>query len=388
MKNIFALILLATITGANAQVIIGDAVGTATTKTSVLLEFAKNDNVAFPKQSKGIIVPYVRTLPSGSALVGGSIILDATTASTARMKYYNAVTSTWVDLSGQVADVTTFMTAQPTLTAAASAHAIIGDAASTADGVLVLESVTKAMVLPTVTDVQNVPSPSPGMMVYVSGVSTNFNKRLAVFNGARWSFWQTNVPPVANVPTVTSTTGRVWMDRNLGATQVATSATDAASYGDLYQWGRLSDGHNLRNSAGSTNLSSTDLPASSNFIISPSAPNDWRSPQNVNLWQGVNGKNNPCPSGFRLPTEAEWLAEAATWSSQNAAGAFASPLKLTLAGYRDFSAGSVQGAGTLGFYWSSTTNTTNSQFLTTTTSAVSSVAGFRAYLVSVRCIKN
>src|SRR5690554_918324 len=32
-------------------------------------------------------------------------------------------------------------------------------------------------------------------------------------------------------------TGEIWMDRNLGASQVATSSTDEAAYGDLYQWG-------------------------------------------------------------------------------------------------------------------------------------------------------
>ena len=36
---------------------------------------------------------------------------------------------------------------------------------------------------------------------------------------------------------ILSPTGKIWMDKNLGATQVATSSTDAASYGDLYQWG-------------------------------------------------------------------------------------------------------------------------------------------------------
>lgn len=38
-------------------------------------------------------------------------------------------------------------------------------------------------------------------------------------------------------------TGLIWMDKNLGASQVATSSTDAASYGDLYQWGRAAEGH-------------------------------------------------------------------------------------------------------------------------------------------------
>ena len=33
-------------------------------------------------------------------------------------------------------------------------------------------------------------------------------------------------------------TGRVWLDRNLGATQVATSPSDSAAYGDYYEFGR------------------------------------------------------------------------------------------------------------------------------------------------------
>ena len=54
----------------------------------------------------------------------------------------------------------------------------------------------------------------------------------------------------------------------------------------------------------------------------------------TNLWQGVNGINNPCPSGYRIPTEAELDAEHLSWSSDNSAGAIASALKLPMAGYR------------------------------------------------------
>lgn len=180
MKTLLSILTLTIISSLNAQVIIGDAVGTASAanKTSVLLEFAAGQN-------KGIIVPYVRSLPTGTALVGGSIILDATTATTARMKYYNG--SAWVDLSGQDANITSALTAQPTTTEASTSKAIIGAATSTADGVLVLESTTKAMILPIVADVQNIPSPSPGMMVYINKSGA---KRLAVFNGSRWSFWK------------------------------------------------------------------------------------------------------------------------------------------------------------------------------------------------------
>jgi hypothetical protein len=107
------------------------------------------------------------------------------------------------------------------------------------------------------------------------------------------------------IPTVTSAGGRIWMDRNLGATNVATSATDASSYGGLYQWGRGTDGHQLRNASILGNISNTDTPGNNKFIKGA----DWRSPKNDNLWQGITGTNNPCPSGFRLPTKAEWETE-------------------------------------------------------------------------------
>jgi len=188
---------------------------------------------------------------------------------------------------------------------------------------------------------------------------------------------------------VLSTTGRIWMDRNLGATRTATSSTDAESYGDLYQWGRRADGHQLRNSAAINTLSSIDQPTHGSFILISIFPYDWRSPQNLNLWQGVYGVNNPCPSGFRIPTKAEWIAERLSWISSNAAGAFASPLKLTMAGSRQQN-GTLSGVGQTGSYWSSeSTESLNysfglqiSQFSSSPIGEMQRVNGF-----SVRCIR-
>jgi hypothetical protein len=161
-----------------------------------------------------------------------------------------------------------------------------------------------------------------------------------------------SVTPAVIIPTVTNpTTGKIWMDRNLGASQVASSSADANSYGDMYQWGRLTDGHQLRTSGTTASTSAGNSPWHSNFIISAG---DWRSPSNDALWQGVSGTNNPCPAGFRIPTSAEWDAERTSWSSQNAAGAFASPLKLPVGGYRLGSTGVITLAGSTGIYWSST----------------------------------
>ncbi|MCI5217848.1 MAG: hypothetical protein D3914_01315 [Candidatus Electrothrix sp. LOE2] len=152
--------------------------------------------------------------------------------------------------------------------------------------------------------------------------------------------------------TVTSATGRVWMDRNLGASRVATSMNDTQAYGDLYQWGRLTDGHEKRTSSITSTLSSTDTPNHDKFIIAPTSPRDWRSPQNNNLWQGVNGKNNPCPTGFRLPTISEWGAEVVKYGYEYNS-LFNSPLKLPAAGLRGYADGSLY-EGSFGYYWSST----------------------------------
>jgi hypothetical protein len=194
--------------------------------------------------------------------------------------------------------------------------------------------------------------------------------------------------PTAIVDVTNPTTGRIWMDRNLGATQAATSSTDANSYGDLYQWGRRSDGHQCRTSATTTTLSSTDQPANASFILAQNSPWDWRSPQNDNLWQGVNGINNPCPSGYRLPTDAELDTERLSWSSNNAQGAFASALKLPVAGFRYGSNGSLDSVGTGGGYWISTVVGVNSRDLGFNSSDAY-VSNFeRANGLSVRCLKD
>lgn len=190
------------------------------------------------------------------------------------------------------------------------------------------------------------------------------------------------------VEVVNPATGKTWMDRNLGARRAATSSTDEQAYGDLYQWGRGSDGHEKRNSQPTNNLSSSDITGHGNFIIAFTSPYDWRSTQNDNLWQGVNGINNPCPVGFRIPTLVEWGFELQSWSTNNSAGAFASSLKLPLAGYRHNNYGLPEIEGSYSHYWTDTISGSNVQYLYFySESADISIYGYRANGFSVRCIK-
>ncbi|MFK5857052.1 MAG: FISUMP domain-containing protein [Bacteroidota bacterium] len=185
------------------------------------------------------------------------------------------------------------------------------------------------------------------------------------------------------------TTGEIWMDRNLGASQVATGELDSDAFGDLYQWGRLSDGHQCRTSSTTTTLSSSNTPGHANYILSLSSPNDWRNPQNNDLWQGTNGTNNPCPSGYRLPTEAEWTAEMQSWGAPIAYYAYRSPLKLPRAGARSSSDGTINTSSGHGAYWSSTVVGTESVYLFFRSGAAYTDGSYhRASGYSVRCIKD
>jgi uncharacterized protein (TIGR02145 family) len=206
-----------------------------------------------------------------------------------------------------------------------------------------------------------------------------------------------NRTAITAIVEVTSSTGKIWMDRNLGATRVAQSSADHLAYGSLYQWGRGSDGHQLINWTASNAgtpvngttaaLSSTDTPGNALFITINSGDYNWRNPQNNSLWQGVNGINNPCPTGYRVPTETELNAERVLFTPQNAAGAWGSLLKLPLAGYRDVSAGAFTAVGSVGYYWSSSVSVTDARNLDLTIANAAMWAVNRAFGFSVRCIK-
>jgi len=186
--------------------------------------------------------------------------------------------------------------------------------------------------------------------------------------------------------------GLCWMDRNLGASHVPTASDDPEGYGDLFQWGRLDDGHQDRQSGTTTTLSDTDVPGHDDFIKNTGVPYDWRSPQNGDLWQGEEGINNPCPPGWRLPTKTELDYERLSWTSNNAAGAFDSSLRWPSAGIRQVQDAFIIYEGTGGGVWSSTVDDSHSSYNRTYNIsfffASAGISGdMRGLGNSVRCVK-
>lgn len=181
-------------------------------------------------------------------------------------------------------------------------------------------------------------------------------------------------------------TGKIWLDRNLGAKRVCTKPFDKLCYGDYYQWGRGADGHQK---------------VGSNSFVTKSK--DWSSQSyqtRNNFWSRTDG-SGICPVGFRVPTDAEFKAEFDNDMSSpgNLNWTFRQILKLPLAGARyyrdviewsspDFYAGEVYEEITDGYYWS--VSPSKSAAWGMRHMWCSSQIGHydRAYGFSVRCIKD
>lgn len=134
---------------------------------------------------KGIILPAVAVAPAFSAVTpatdhanNGTFIYDR---STKMVRMFE--NGTWVNLSdgtGNDAGLAVNNSAET------GSGAIIGSNSTAAEGVLVLESDSKAMVLPHIANPHlTVKSPYPGMMCY-----DTVSNSLAVYDGLRWNYWK------------------------------------------------------------------------------------------------------------------------------------------------------------------------------------------------------
>jgi hypothetical protein len=183
---------------------------------------------------------------------------------------------------------------------------------------------------------------------------------------------------------------KLWLDRNIGAERVATTECDSLAAGDLFQWGRMADGHQNKYSDTIEQLSNTITPNHNKFIAMPLNPtNDWLILSDDSLWHDSQNTNCSCPTGWRVPTIEELGMEMNSWNPKTLPGAFASPLKWTSGGDRD-NWGTLRYTNWMALIWSSTPGNSgeaNSLVIPGIDSAEVLLTP-RIYGASVRCIKD
>lgn len=186
-----------------------------------------------------------------------------------------------------------------------------------------------------------------------------------------------NIVPTAVVE-ITSPSGQVWMDRNLGAVKVGDE-------GDHYQWGRGNDGHHMAESCISTEpvhfgteWNCFIATHNSDWLINPDDTR-WNSGTEENP---VKTEHDPCPTGFRVPTETEMQVEIDAGLNLNS-----DVIKLPLAGHREATKkGTITNVSVFGNYWSSTVSGNNARFLAADSKPYM-YSHTRVTGLSVRCIK-
>ena len=189
-----------------------------------------------------------------------------------------------------------------------------------------------------------------------------------------------------------SITGKQWLDRNLGASNICTSQADTTCYGDYYQWGRYPDGHEEITSSTTTTQSTSYDIFSPYFILNH---NDWTSDDSSGVWRSDKWENanatvgRICPYNFGPPSINE--IENELNGTNNATDVFNSFLALPTSGYRSRAInGSFQQEGNIGYIWSYSVDgvdgvKSKSYKFDSTVSTASSIN--RATGVPVRCIK-
>ena len=199
--------------------------------------------------------------------------------------------------------------------------------------------------------------------------------------------------------TVRGTDGNIWLQQNLGSSNVATALNDENSYGDLFQWGRWADGHQRRNSVLSTTAPNPNNPTgilqgSENYFASW-----WNTNGETDTWNAVAPENvtasngcDPCKAlgeGWQLPAAADWTAVVVTDTNPitNPASGFASFLKLPANGSRS-SSGNFSFVGARSYYWSRDRSNSGGRFLYIgTANANPTSGGPKTQGSGIRCIK-
>jgi len=210
-----------------------------------------------------------------------------------------------------------------------------------------------------------------------------------------------------------------WATRNLASHGKFVEKPE--DYGALFQWGRKGDGHEQRTSPNyPTNnysyengaVSGAGLDANGQIVSTHSAygkfikqdvsPYDWRSPQKNDLWNKgtettpIKTPNDPCPAGWRVPTEKELkslINAGSKWGESSGVsgryfGTAPNQVFLPAAGDRINFTGVVLFSGENGYYWGSAVSGLYARVLVFYSGNVGVYDDYRAVGFSVRCVSD
>ena len=224
-------------------------------------------------------------------------------------------------------------------------------------------------------------------------------------------------------PVTSPYTGRVWLDRNLGASKVCdksrkkfaneTAYTDDQQncFGDYYQWGRNTDGHEKKESATTAEQAGNVTEVGHGKFITSGRDRDYDWAQTADPngqkrtinWNDIRG-NSICPAGYRVATLDEFRAELFDEDSyeiqknssekegnndDRRVNAYNTFLRLPAAGYRSIYGGLPGDQGFFGDLW---TVSADGAYATSIGFSENSAGwynrGNRADGMPVRCLKD